>query len=495
MESKQNRSAFDFSIFWHNFVRVLPRLFLIPVFLCVLAGGYRYWRTTRSYTPSYETFAVYRVSGNRAGSIDMTNYGYYLDSSAASKIATTYPYVMRSDQCKALLKEKYGVSSLPSTVSCRAEATMLIMTSRASTPERAYNGLHMAAEAFPEAAVSVLGRFTLEVFDEAAFPTEPINPLDYLTPTIKWALIGFAIGIAIIALFAWLRKTVHNSEDLHELLNVPCLGLLPQVRFKARTKANHAVLLTNPKLDEGYIEAVRAVRFQLRKELEQQNAKIIMVTSTIPGEGKSTLSSNLALALAEQSKRVTLVDCDLRKQALKDLFGITTPSRGLVELIAQQDDDLESALLPVEGSSLRLLSGDKVAEQPQNFLSSPRLHSMMNALRDYSDYVIVDTPPSGLLSDAASLSQWVDGVIYVVRQDYVARSAVLNSASTLSGMEVRFIGCVLNQTSRATSASGYGYSSRKGSGYGYGYGYGYGKGYSRRKYGSKEAEETNLYQK
>ena len=114
-----------------------------------------------------------------------------------------------------------------------------------------------------------------------------------------------------------------------------------------------------------------------------------------------------------------------------------------------------------------------------------------------ADYVIVDTPPSGLLSDAASLSEWADGVIYVVRQDYVAKSAVLNSAYALNGMEVRFIGCVLNQTARTTSSSGYGYSSHKGSGYGYGYGYGYayGNGYSRRKYGSKDGESTGNYQK
>ena len=495
MESNKKGSQFNFSVFWHNFLRTLPRLVWLPLILCLLAGGYRYYQVTRSYTPVYSTFAVYRVSASQSGSIDLTSYRYYLDANAASKIAASYPYVMSADQSRTLLKEKYGVSSLPAAVTCRAEATMLILTATASTAQRAYDGLHMAAEVFPEAGASILGSFSLEIFDEAAMPTAPAEPPNAVKAALKWALIGLGVGLALIAITSAFRKTVHNSEDLRDLLNVPCLGLLPQVRFKARTKANRSVLLTNPKLDEGYIEAIRAVRFQLRKELERQRAKIIMVTSTVPDEGKTTLSANLALALAEQNDRVTLVDCDLRKQSMKDLFGVTQPTRGLVELIAEHDTDLQSALTSLEGTSLRLLSGDKVAEQPQNFLSSPRLQSVMNALRQFSDYVIVDTPPSGLLADAASLSQWADGVIYVVRQDYVGQSAVLNSVGTLSGMDVRFIGCVLNRTVRSTSSSGYGYSQR-GSGYGYSYGYGKGYGYGK-KYGKsgRTSEESDTYTK
>ena len=491
MEQNKSRPGFDFSVFWHNFWRTFPHLFWIPLLLFILAAGYRYYTVRRSYSPVYETFAVYRVKANQSSSIDLSSHGYYVDSSAASKLAVSYPYVMSSDQCRSLMQERYGRTTLPSTVSCRAEATMLIMTSRGSSPQAADDGLHMAAEVFPEAGKQILGNFMLEVFDEAPIPDKPTNPPSFVSGAVRQGLLGLVAGLAIIAFFSLLRKTVHNSEDLRELLNVPCLGLLPEVHFKARSKLNRTVLMTNPHLSESYIEAVRSVRFQLLKELEHQRAKVIMVSSTIPGEGKSTISANLALALAEQGHRVTLVDCDLRRQNLKDLFGIKEPTRGLVELIAEQDNDLESALIPIEGYSLQLLSGDKVAQQPQNFLASPRLQSIINSLRQYADYVIVDTPPSGLLSDAASLSQWADGVVYVIRQDYVTRSAVLDSAGMLSGMDIRFIGCVLNQAVRSTSASGYGYSGKKG--YGYGYGYGYGKHYGKTREKDKPEEES--YQK
>ncbi|MBR6376864.1 MAG: polysaccharide biosynthesis tyrosine autokinase [Oscillospiraceae bacterium] len=496
--TKKKSSEFDFSVFWHNFTRTLPRLFWIPLLLCLAAGGFQYYRASRSYSPVYETIGVYRVSASGTGTMDINTYRYYLDANAAAKLAASYPYVMSSDKGKQVLREQYNTASLPSNISCRSEATLLIFSSRASTAKASYEGLEMAAAVFPQAGNDIhLGAFTLEAFDPPEYPSRPNNAPNYVSPAIKWSLMGLALGLAIVAVFAYFRKTVHNSEDLRELLNVPCLGLLPQVRFKARSKGNNAVLLTNAKLDEGFVEAIRAVRFQLRKELEGRETKVIMVTSTSPAEGKSTVSSNLALALAEQGSRVILVDCDLRKQGLKDLFDIPQETRGLVELIAAQDNNWKDALVQVEGSSLRLLSGDKVAEQPQNFLSSPRLQTIINGLREEADYVIVDTPPSGLLSDAASLSEWADGVIYVVRQDYVAKSAVPNSAYALNGMDVRFIGCVLNQTARTTSSTGYGYSGRKGSGYGYGYGYGYayGNGYTRRKYGSKDGESTGNYQK
>ena len=163
MDEQKKSSEFNFSVFWHNFVRTLPRMLWIPIIFCLLAAGYRYYRVRRAYSPVYQTFAVYRVSADRQGSIDLNTHGYYLDANAATKLAATYPYVMSSDQCKALLQEKYGTRYLPSTVTCKSEATMLILTSRGSTPQRAYDGLQMAAEVFPEAGAVIGGKPNTQV--------------------------------------------------------------------------------------------------------------------------------------------------------------------------------------------------------------------------------------------------------------------------------------------------------------------------------------------
>lgn len=489
-------SSFDITVFFHNLLRILPRLIWFPLILAAILGFWKYRQTMKNYVPRYEAVSIYRVSASRAGSMDITNYGFYMDSNAAIKLASSFPYVISSDQGKNVLQEKTGRRSLPASVSCRAETKLLVFTASGSSADSVYDALLIVEDVFPEVGKNILGSFTLETFEPPEKPTAPVNSVSPFQPTAKYALIGLLIGLGFIALFAYFRKTVHNSEDLRQLLNTPCLGLLPEVRFKARTAQNKAVLLTNPHLSQSYIESVRGVRFQLMKELEQQSAKVIMITSTSPNEGKSTVSANLALSLADQNHRVVLVDCDLRKQTLKDLFGITEPSFGLVDLISKRTEDVEGSLIGVEGSSLKLLSGDRVATQPQNFLASPRLKSVINALRQNHDFVIVDTPPSGLLSDAVTLSEWVDGVIYVVRQDYVSNTAMLDSVQSLHSVDLRFIGTIVNRTSRSTSSSGYGYGYRKG--YGYGYGYGYSSKYKNKYYSSKTTqteEETDSYKK
>ena len=490
----EKQQELNFSVLWHNFLRVLPRLFWLPLLLGALLGFWRYRQLTKDFTPVYSASSVYRVIANRSGSMDITTYGFYLDSNTASNLASSFPYVMGSDKAHALLREASGRSSLPASVSCRAETTLLIFTATGGSPDNVYNALLLTAQVFPQAARSVQMNFTLETFEDPEKPSMPSNFLNVRSSTAKYALLGIGLGLAVIALFAYFRKTVHNSEDLRELVNTPCLALLPTVRFKARTKQNRAILLNNPQLEEGYVESVRSLRFQLRKELETLPAKVIMVTSTSPGEGKSTVSANLALSLAEQGFRTALLDFDLRKQTLKDLFGIENASLGLVDLIPTGKPPVEEALIPVEDSSLLLLSGDRIADHPQNFLSASNLRQIISDLRRDMDYIIVDTPPSGLLSDAATLSDWVDGVIYVVRQDYLGRASILDSVQRLSQADIRFIGCVINQAERNTSRSGYGYG--YGYGYGKGYGYGYGYGYGHKYYGSKKQDdESDGYKK
>lgn len=490
MDQKTESRGLNISVLWHNFLRVLPRMCWLPLILAAGLGYWRYRQLTKNYVPLYSATSIYRVIANRGGKMDITSYGFYLDSNAATNLASTYPYVMGSDRARTLLKEQTGSSSLPASVSCRSETTLLIFQANGRSPEAVVQALDRAAAVFPIAAKGMTISFSLEMFEEHD-PAERLRPVNYPnaeSSSTKYAILGFGIGFALICLLAYLRKTIHNSEDLQQLLNIPCLAVLPKVRFKARTKKNAAVLLTNPYLEEGYVESVRSLRFQLKKETENQPAKVVMVTSTSPGEGKSTVSANLALSLADQGLRVALIDCDLRKQTLKDLFRIKDPSLGLVDLIPGRNrTPVTEALVPVPGSDLLLLSGDKIAEHPQNFLSATALQTIINNLRKTMDYVIVDTPPSGLLSDAATLSEWVDGVIYVVRQDYLSHSAILDSVQRLNEADIRFLGSVINQAERNTSRSGYGY----GYGYGKGYGYGYGYGYSNKYYGSRKQDDAS----
>lgn len=479
MEKNNQKQMFDFGLFFHNYLNVAKRLFWIPLLLAAAIGAIKFLVVRQQYTPSYESKAVFAVSSNYAATTDIGTYTYYYDTAAAQNLASTFQYVLQTDAARQLTYQKLHTTYLEATVTATsiAESNLFVMSSTGKDPQKVYDVLCAIIEIYPQAASRILGNITIQLLEEPVVATSPTNPYAPLMPTVKYALIGFVLGLLVLAVFAFMRKVVHTESDLRQLINVPCLSFLPNVRFKARSNAsNQNILITNPHVSQAYLESVRALRFRLKKELEKQPGKVIMVTSTLPSEGKTTVSANLALSLAEQSNRVVLVDADLRKQALKQAFGIETPSEGLPELIAGKRSEIHPIAVP--GSSLLLISGDKIADQPQAFLSSARMEKIISSLREQMDYVIIDMPPCSFLSDAATLADSVDSVLYVVRQDFANCSLILNSIQSLSNTDVHFIGCVLNNTEAGTTRYGYGnrygYSTQYGSYYGYdGYGYGH----------------------
>ena len=484
METTERTSGFDIWILLHNFRLAFRRLFWLPLVLAILLGAVGYVRRVYSYVPVYEAKAVYIVSSNYAATTDISTYSYLYDSNAASRLTATFSYVLETDAAQQMIYQRIGRYSLPATVkgSSMADSNIFTITVSGNSAEAVRQTLDIVADVYPQAAANILGNVTLEPLEEPEYSEAPTNLLNPTTTVVKYALFGLAVGLALIALVAYLRKTVHTPEDLRAMVNTPCIGMLPSVRFKARTGANRSVLLTNPKISDSYIEAVNGLRFKLKKEIERQPAQVILVTSTSPGEGKTTVAANLALSLASQGNRVILIDADLRKQSQKALFGLTEPSEGLAELLVGSAETLVPLKAP--DSSLLLLAGDKSADQPQRFLSSSRMKKVLASLREQMDFILLDTPPSGSISDAAALAQYADGVIYVVRQDYTNSTAIKDSMQMLAATDVRFLGCVLNNAERSTTRYGYGYRGGYGSKYGGHYGY-----YSSKNYGKTTETE------
>lgn len=496
--NNSNRSILFNGAFLHNFGILLKKVVWLPIVLTILAGAFFYVKAVRDYRPVYESRAVFAVSSMDIGS--HSTYATYYNSSAAQKLTTTFPYVLNSDIMQQLMREELGRSPSGINVTSMASSSLFVMSSTDSSPKRAYETLCALVKVYPQAAANVIGSITLNVVEEPFLPTEPLIKNEPWIPALEAAGVALLLSFVLIGFFAYLRKTVHSSDDLRMLVNVPCLCNLPTVQMKRRTSdAAKTIAVNNKHLPQSYQDAVRSLRFHLKKELNSQPAKVILVTSTLPNEGKSTVSANLALSLAEQQKKVLLIDADLRKPTLKKFFHITEESEGLTELLTNDSPVVKPVQVP--NSSLLLLAGTKVAEHPQSLLSSKKMAKIISSLREQMDYIILDTPPAGLLSDAATLSSLIDAAIYVVRQDFANRSTILDSAQMLSNMDIRFIGTVLNFTARGTTQHGYGY----GSGYGYGgtYGYGnrYGYGYSYggyygKKYGySADDSESSKHSK
>ena len=457
---EQTTQGIDLSVFLHNFRRTLQHFFWVPIVLGLLLGGVSWLRAARSYAPVYQSSAVFSVSAGFSSSTDILSHSTYLDSNAAAQLSATFPYVLQSDRMQLLLQQELGDQRAPVSLSASsvADAALFTLTATGSDPQAVYDTLLAAIEVYPAAATTILGDTQIQVIDQPVEPSAaPINANTALQTGIRRGVVGLVLGLVLVALLSLTRRTVHSAEDLHRLISLSCLSSIPAVRRGKRTRREApSLLLTHAGTGSDFSEAMRNLSLKLQRITSKHGAKVVLITSTVPGEGKTTIASNLALALAAEGKRVILIDGDLRKQSKN------------------------FRLLPVPDSGLLLLSGDGTVAQPQRLLGSPRMGQILELLRQKLDYILIDTPPAGVLSDAAALAKYADGAIYVVRQDMANSVQIVNSVQSLSGA-VPLYGCVLNCTQAGTTRSGYRY------GYRYGYQYGYSSHYSHYSHYSSDA--------
>lgn len=249
-------------------------------------------------------------------------------------------------------------------------------------------------------------------------------------------------------------------DDLSGLTNVKQLGTLPQVVFKKRGgKYNKTISLHNDKLPYAYREKLYKIRTRVEKIAQTKGIKSILITSAIPGEGKSTFTFNLALSLAQQEKKVIIVDCDLRRLAIKNLVHLPETAYG-IEDVLNDEVELQEAICNLVDSKISVLACNEPMDNSSEIIGNVKIEEMLKALEEIYDYVLVDTAPSAILSDTSDLAKFVDGAIFIIKQDYSKVNHILEGLDHLTeSSNIEVIGCVLNSTRNGLSSYGYGYGS------------------------------------
>ncbi len=300
------------------------------------------------------------------------------------------------------------------------------------------------------AATSDLDSTNARVVDKAVVPTQPIKPKKSLIVAIAGLLALFvAVGMAL--LLDALNNTFKSTDQVESLLNIPVLGILPLMKGTARTDmARMFVSDTN----KSFSEAVRTIRTSVVLSGINHPHKVMIVTSAIPGEGKSTVSVNLALCLG-QVEKVLLIDADLRHPTLAKSFAFAVGTPGLANLIAGTAT-LSECIKSVEG--IDIISAGTVPPNPLELLSSPRFARALDLLKSKYDRIIIDSPPTQAVSDAAVLATYANALIYVVKSNTTSIPLVEKGIGQLLQNNAPIAGIVLNQV-----------DVKKGSKYGYGY--------------------------
>lgn len=276
--------------------------------------------------------------------------------------------------------------------------------------------------------------------EKAEVPRAPILPRRARNYQIA-LLVGLALGIGLGLLFEHLDNTVKSPEDVKEHLGVPFLGMVPEVGGKASTTS---VPIMPPKLTEGAVaEAYRVLRTNLIFSSAETSGRVLLVSSANPGEGKTTTVANLGIVLALNGAKVLLLDADLRRPTLHHHFALTkTP--GLSDLIVGKCKASE-AIRSTRFKGLGVLSCGYVAPNPAELLGSDSMKEILQALRSFYDWLLIDTPPVLAMADTPVLCPLADGVVLIVAAEESPRPAIQRAIDQILGVGGKITGVVLNR--------------------------------------------------
>ena len=469
------------------FRRLLPclrRYWALVLALMVLLGGLMALRSVRLYRPMYRSEAMFSVSVSTSGQTDLSSYSYYYDNSAAQQAVDSFPYLLNTQRMRELICQKLGTSYINGQIASRSMAgtNCLILSVTSTSAQDAYDILQAVMEVYPQISRQVIGETQLSVSREPAVPTAPYNSLSWKRPLAVGLAAGFVLGMAGLLVMALLRRTVVRPEDVQKIVNLPCLARIPTVQQKKRTNGTlMPLLITRQPSDSAFCESHRLLRLKLLRQLKEED-KVLLVTGSIAGEGKSTLSANLALLLSRDGKRVLLIDGDLRAPSIKEVLNLNKPSLGLGDYLAAPSTSMK--VLRFSHEDLFVLAGDEPSDAPLTLLQREPLQNLLAPLRDMFDYIIIDAPPCTTTADASALCVHADRVIYTIREDFATTMQIYDGVQALDDAGANICGFVFTHSTSGSSGSGYGY--------GYGYGYSrYGSRYGGYGYGKSRKSDTN----
>lgn len=413
--------------------------FLIIIVLCgVLFCGYKRF----TYSPYYIASSTFTISS----SIASENSNTYIENATANQMAKSFPYILQSGAFKQVLAEDLGMQSVPGKIEAEVMANTNLFTLKVteSSPELAEKVLKSVVKNYPSVAEFVIGSSQLTLMDESGVPTAPANPFSYKHEMEIGILIGIVICMFLDILLAFGKNTVKKEEDFKRLFHMESLGVMPHAKFhKKRTQTEELIVLDNPRLPRSFLESLRTVRRRIERAQKETGMKSFLVTSAMPGEGKSTVSANIAIALAMKGYKVILVDADLRNPSTAKVLGMQEQELGTLEVM-KGEASIEDAVQQYKDTSVMVLAGSTPIQDTSTVLSGKNMRQFVKELEAEADFVVVDTPPSALLSDAAIVAQYVDGAVFVIRQDYTEADRILEGMEILSGSGAEITGCILN---------------------------------------------------
>lgn len=340
------------------------------------------------------------------------------------------------------------------------DTTVLKVTASASTPEAAQalaeawlRGMATEINDLESGSDGQPGAVTLSTGDSARLPTSPSSPNTRLNVMIG-ALIGLALGLGYALIRNQLDRRVRHPRDVERETGVSVIGTLPIE--KQMTEGRQLIDFSQSNssdISHFTIESMRELRTNLQFIDVDNPPKVIVVTSPVPGDGKSTVAANLASSLAAAGKWAVLIDCDLRRPIVAEIFGIPGDV-GLTDLLAGRAQLEDVAHRPYPNTPFAVIPAGRTPPNPSELLGSKRMHDFVTSLSETAT-VILDSPPTLPVTDAAVLASAADGALVVISAGKTTFDTLQRAIDNLTKAKGHVLGVVLNKVPLRGAGSAY----------------------------------------
>lgn len=478
MQGKRNKSLYqqenhiDLDSIIKDILRQWWVIILVIISAVLLSGTYK----LLTYKPMYETSTTFAI-----GKLGFSNNLAYDNLNSAENVTTKFTQIVKSSILKKEVCEDLEIPSFNATVDVKTieSSNLMTLTVTAPNPRLAYRMIGSVLENTLELGNGIMDTVTIKVLMSPSIPAAPINPL-YIWGTMK--KVGILSGFLMVLLFALLsyfKDTVKNVEEAKRKIDTKLLGTINhekkrksiKERFKKKKKG---LSIEDPLVSFSYAESVRMAATRVHSAMDRIDAKVLLVTSVSENEGKSTVASNLALALAQEEKKVILMDFDFRKPSQYKLFDIENPKDYNFAEYLLGNQELKS-LKVGENDSVDLYISYPVKKRMMSQKLIKKMKNIIDELKKDADYIIIDTSPMALISDGEEIASISDASLLVIQQDMMETKYINDTIDQLNRTNAKIIGCVYNNVHKGL------FSTSKANGY-YGIGYKY-KSYYGKRYG------------
>lgn len=469
-----------------DIIRKWPIIIMLSLAAFLLSYVWQYFH----YEPTY-TMTTTFIVGSRDSESNI-----YSDLSNTSATAEKFKLVVSNNVLKKKIAEKIGMDSMPGKVKVNVveNSNLIEMKVTESSPKLAHDVLNAFLENYDTVLGSLIGNTVMTILIKAEvpeIPDAPFSPLEEMGKTFFGTMLALAILFGVESYF---KDTIRKDEDVADKLDTQLIGTLChenkyQNRKGWKRKASQpkkSILFVDPMVSFQYVESVKKIASKISGKMKRRHAKTILITSVLENEGKSTVAVNLALALREESEKVLLIDGDLRKPAIYKILDISPEKVENFGEALNGKVDFKNLICTKKEYNLHMILNTIYYPDSTDMISQDLMGRILSYLKDYYDYIVIDSSPMALVADTQELINVTDAALLVVRQHMASVSDINDAIAALDRDEKKLLGCVLNDV------EGEGLSLSQGlygkySNYGY---YGYYKGnHNKYDYGRRMREK------